>query len=78
LGFEVDIEAGAISVLSAVVRWIWENAFSYTSPIGFAGAITNLFTAVAILMTTDSVVKGFNVNGFGGAIVSTLTIAIVA
>jgi putative membrane protein len=44
---------------------------------GLLGTIINLIVAALVLMVSDRFVAGMRVNGFGGAIIAAIAIAVV-
>jgi uncharacterized membrane protein YvlD (DUF360 family) len=83
MGIEVDgfrpafIAAIFIAVLSGVITWLW-GLIGFNIPSGLAGAIINLVVAAAILMSAGSHIKGLRVNGFTGALIASIAIAVVS
>lgn len=82
LGLEVSgfvpamIAAIAIAVIGGIVTWII-SAVGISIGGGWIGAIVNLIVSAIVLMLSGSVVPGFKVNGFVGAIVGALGIGFV-
>jgi putative membrane protein len=62
--------------VSAVVSWLL-GALGVGVGGGLVGLIINLIVAAVVLMISDRFVAGMKVNGFGGAIVAAIAIAVV-
>ena len=70
------IAALVIALVSAVVSWLL-SALGIGFGGGLIGLIINLIVAAVVLMVSDRFVSGMTVNGFGGAIVAAIAIAVV-
>jgi putative membrane protein len=70
------IAAVVIALVSAVVNWLL-GALGIGPGGGFLGLIINLIVAAIVLMISDRFVAGMRVNGFGGALVAAIAIAVV-
>jgi putative membrane protein len=70
------IAAVVIALVSAVVNWLL-GALGIGVGGGWVGLIINLIVAAVVLMISDRFVAGMKVNGFGGAIVAAIAIAVV-
>jgi putative membrane protein len=70
------IAALVIALVSVVVNWLL-GALGIGVGGGLVGLIINLIVAAIILMISDRFVTGMRVNGFGGAIVAAIAIAVV-
>jgi putative membrane protein len=82
LGLEVDgfgsafIAAAAIAIIGGIILWLLD-VLGISIGGGFLGAIINLIIAAVVLILSARFVKGMRVNGFVGAIVAAIGIAIV-
>ncbi|HTP07524.1 MAG TPA: phage holin family protein [Anaerolineae bacterium] len=82
LGLTVDgfvaaiIAAVVIAVVGAIVMWLL-GLLGITFGGGLLGWILLLIVAAVILMVSDRFVPGMKVNGFGGAIIAAIAIAVV-
>lgn len=82
LGLTVDgfgpaiIAAAVIAIIGGVIAWLL-GALGITIGGGFFGALINLIVAAIVLMLSARFVKGMQVNGFVGAIVAAIGIAVV-
>ena len=77
-GFGAAFIAGiVIAVVGGLVTWLL-GAFGITIGGGLLGAIIHLIIAALVLMFAGNMVKGLKVNGFGGALVAAIAIAVVA
>lgn len=70
------IAAVVIAVVGAVVLWLL-GLFGLTIGGGFIGTLVYLVVAAIILMISDKFVSGMKVNGFMGAVVAAIAIAVV-
>ena len=83
LGLEVDgflpayIAAIVIAVVSWVIYWLL-GVLGITITGGWLGALIHLVVAAVILLISDRFVKGMRVNGFVGALVGAVALAVVA
>ena len=83
LGLEVDgflpayIAAIVIAVVSWVIYWLL-GVLGITITGGWLGALIHLVVAAVILLISDRFVKGMRVNGFVGALVGAIALAVVA
>jgi putative membrane protein len=77
-GFSPAFIAGiVIAVVSGLLTWLLA-VLGITIDGGLLGAIVHLIIAALILMFAGNMVKGLKVNGFGGALVAAIAIAVVA
>ena len=82
LGLEVDgfgsamIAAVVIAIATAIVNWLI-GLLGISLGIGVIGAIVALIVGALVLMVSDKFVKGMKVNGFVGAIVAAVAIAVL-
>jgi putative membrane protein len=82
LGLTVDgfvaaiIAAIVIAVVGAVIMWLL-GLLNITIGGGLLGLIVFLIVAAVVLMISDKFVPGMKVNGFGGAIIAAIAIAVV-
>lgn len=70
------IAAVVIAVVGAVVIWLL-GLFGMSIGGGFMGSLIYLVVAAIILMISDKFVPGMKVNGFMGAVVAAIGIAVV-
>jgi len=83
LGLEVDgflpayIAAIVIAVVSWVIYWLL-GVLGITITGGWLGALIHLVVAAVVLLISDRFVKGMRVNGFVGALVGAIALAVVA
>ena len=70
------IAAVVIAVVGAVVIWLL-GLFGMSVGGGFIGTLVYLVVAAIILMISDKFVPGMKVNGFMGAVVAAIAIAVV-
>ena len=83
LGLTVDGFGGAIvaaiviAIVGAIILWLL-GLLGITIGGGLLGFIVFLIVAAVILMISDRFVPGMKVNGFGGAIVAAIAIAVVS
>ena len=70
------IAALVIALVNAVVNWLL-GALGIGFGGGLLGLIINLIVAAIVLMVSDRFVAGMRVNGFGGAIIAAIAIAVV-
>ena len=70
------IAAVVIAVVGAVVIWLL-GLFGMSIGGGFIGTLVYLVVAAIILMISDKFVPGMKVNGFMGAVVAAIAIAVV-
>ena len=83
LGLEVDgflpayIAAIVIAVVSWVIYWLL-GVLGITITGGWLGALIHLVVAAVVLLISDRFVKGMRVNGFVGALVGAVALAVVA
>ena len=70
------VAALVIALVSAVVSWLL-GALGIGVGGGVVGLIINLIVAAIVLMISDRFVTGMKVNGFGGAIIAAIAIAVV-
>lgn len=77
-GFGPAFVAGiVIAIVGGLVTWLL-GALGITIGGGLLGAIIHLIIAALVLMFAGNMVKGLKVNGFGGALVAAIAIAVVA
>ena len=82
LGLSVDgfgsaiIAAAVIAVVSAAVVWLL-GLLGITIGGGLIGAIVTLIIAAVVLLISDRFLPGMKVDGFIGAIVAAIAIAVV-
>ena len=83
LGIEVNgfkpafVAAIAIAALNIVIHLIW-GALGYAPPAGWVGALINLTTSAAVMVSAGSLIKGLNVKGYSGALVASVAISAVS
>jgi putative membrane protein len=70
------IAAVVIALVGAVVIWLL-GALGINPGGGWFGTIVYLIVAAIVLMISDRFVSGMTVNGFGGAIIAAIAIAVV-
>ena len=70
------VAAIAIAVIGAIINWLL-GVVGITIGGGFLGAIVHLVVAAVVLLIAGSVVSGFVVEGFGGAIIAAIAIGVV-
>jgi putative membrane protein len=70
------VAALVIALVAAVVNWLL-GALGIGLGGGIIGLIINLIVAALVLMVSDRFVSGMRVNGFGGALVAAIAIAVV-
>lgn len=71
------IAALVIAVVSAIIMWLL-SALGITLGGGILGAIIALIVAAVVLLISDRFVPGMQVNGFTGAIIAAIAIAVVS
>lgn len=83
LGLAVDsfgsafLAAIIIAIVSAVVYWLL-GKLGISMGSGLIGALVNLLVAAIILMISGSFLSGFKVEGFTGAVIAAIAIAVVS
>jgi putative membrane protein len=83
LGMTVDgfmpalIAALVISIVSIILRWLIVDLLGIGDSGGWWGALISLVIAAVVLLLSDRFVAGMHVNGFVGAIVAAIAIAVV-
>ena len=70
------IAAIVIAVVGAVIMWLL-GLLNITIGGGLLGFIVFLIVAAVVLMISDKFVPGMKVNGFSGAIIAAIAIAVV-
>ena len=70
------IAAIVIAIVGSVVLWLL-GLLGITMGGGWFGALVFLVVAAIVLMISDRFVSGMTVNGFGGAIIAAIAIAVV-
>ena len=70
------IAAIVIAVVGAAIMWLL-GLLGITIGGGLLGLIVLLIVAAVVLMVSDKFVPGMKVNGFGGAIIAAIAIAVV-
>ena len=70
------IAAVVIALVGAVVNWLL-GVLGVNIAGGWLGTIVYLIVAAIVLMISDRFVSGMTVNGFGGAIIAAIAIAVV-
>ena len=70
------IAAVVIALVGAVIIWLL-GALGISLGGGWIGTIVYLIVAAIVLMISDRFVSGMTVNGFGGAIIAAIAIAVV-
>ena len=70
------IAAIVIAVVGAAISWLL-GLLGITIGGGLLGLIVFLIVAAVVLMISDKFVPGMKVNGFGGAIIAAIAIAVV-
>lgn len=71
------IAAAVIAIITWVVVWLLGLFGLSLGGPGLLAAIIGLIVAALVLMFADRFVKGYSVNGFGGAIIGAIGIAVV-
>jgi len=71
------VAAIVIAIVAAVVNWLL-GLIGLTVGGGFLGVIVLLVVAAVILMISDRFLPGMQVNGFTGAIIAAVAIAVVS
>jgi putative membrane protein len=71
------VAALVISVITALVLWLM-NMAGISFGGGWIGAIVSLVVSAIVLMLAANLLPGFTVDGFTGALVAALAIAVVA
>lgn len=71
------VAAIAIAIVSWVIFWLL-GLIGITLGGGFLWAIVTLIIAAVILLISDRFVPGMEVQGFGGAIVAAIAMAVVS
>jgi putative membrane protein len=71
------IAAIVIAVVGAAINWLL-GLLGITIGGGLLGLIVYLVVAAVVLMISDKFVPGMKVNGFGGAIIAAIAIAVVS
>jgi putative membrane protein len=83
LGLSVDgygsaiIAAIVIAIVNAIVFWLL-GLLGITVGGGFWGAIVLLIIAAVVLLLSDKILPGMKVDGFLGAIIAAIAIAVVS
>ena len=83
LGLSVDgygsaiIAAIVIGIVNAIVFWLL-GLLGITVGAGFLGAIVLLIIAAVVLILSDKILPGMKVDGFLGAIIAAVAIAVVS
>jgi putative membrane protein len=70
------IAAIVIAVVGAIVLWLL-GALGISIGGGLLGTLVYLVVAAVVLMISDRFVSGMKVNGFSGAIIAAIAIAVV-
>jgi putative membrane protein len=77
-GFGPAFIAGiVIAIVGGLITWLI-GALGITIGGGLLGAIIHLIIAALVLMFAGDMVKGLKVNGFSGALIAAIAIAVVA
>jgi len=76
--FTSALIAGAVIAIVAWLVWWLLGLLGIGGGSGLIAAIVNLVVAAVILMIADRFVAGMKVNGFVGAIIAAIAIAVVA
>ncbi len=72
------IAAIVIALVTAVVAWLLGLfGIDLSMAAGLIGGIIALIVAALVLMFSDRFISGMTVNGFGGAIIGAIAIAVV-
>ena len=71
------IAALVIAIVAGVVTWLL-GVLGLAVGAGIIGAIVLLIIAAVVLMISDKFVPGMQVNGFTGAIVAAIAIAVIS
>ena len=71
------LAAIVIAVVNAVAFWLL-GALGVSVGAGLSGVLVLLVIATVVLMISDRFLPGFTVNGFTGAIVAAIAIAVVS
>ena len=78
-GFVGAFVAGAvIAVVSWLVNWLLVSVLKISIGAGWFAALISLVVAAVVLLISDRFVPGMRVQGFVGAIVAAIAIAVVA
>lgn len=70
------IAAIVIALVTAVVAWVL-GLLGISMGAGLIGAIVALIVAAVVLLLSDRFLSGMTVNGFAGAIIAAIAIAVV-
>jgi putative membrane protein len=82
LGLEVDgflsafVAGVVIAILGGLINW-GLTALNLGIPAGLLGALIHLVVAALVIYFAGSMLKGLRVNGFVGALVAAIAIAVV-
>ena len=82
LGLSVDgfgsaiLAALVIAIVGGIVIWLL-SLIGITIGGGLLGAIVYLIVAAVVLLLSDRFLSGLSVDGFGGAIIAAIAIAVV-
>ena len=76
--FTSALIAGAVIAIVAWLVWWLLGAIGIGNGSGLIAAIVNLIVAAVILLIADRFVPGMKVNGFVGALIAAVAIAVVA
>ena len=76
--FTSALIAGAVIAIVAWLVWWLLGAIGIGGGSGLIAAIVNLVVAAVILLIADRFVPGMKVNGFVGALIAAVAIAVVA
>ena len=72
------IAGAVIAIVAWLVNWLLVEVFEISVGASWLGAILNLVVAAVVLMIADRFVPGMKVNGFVGALIAAIAIAVVA
>ena len=72
------IAGAVIAIVAWLVNWLLVEVFEISVGASWLGAILNLVVAAVVLMIADRFVTGYSVNGFVGALIAAIAIAVVA
>ncbi len=76
--FTSALIAGAVIAIVAWLVWLLLGAIGIGNGSGLIAVIVNLIVAAVILLIADRFVPGMKVNGFVGALIAAVAIAVVA
>lgn len=72
------IAGAVIAIVAWLVNWLLVDVFKISVGANWLGAILNLVVAAVVLLIADRFVRGMKVNGFVGALIAAVAIAVIA